>query len=187
MVVPIVAVWFDAYRRLLAVTGGYKLRPASFAPAEAGARADLRGYAAPVGSQAYCDRLVFALRVCWGSLLGGFQLQLHLCSVATNGSGRSPTARLARNANPCSGATCVWHGFLAILRYPFFLASLLARLFFSGFGRCGISSSTVKPCRPPSSNSTTTRCANNSCAMTRPRPLGVETTRPIAGVVSCNS
>ena len=104
MVVPIVAVWFDAYRRLLAVTGGYKLRLASFAPAEAGARAHLRGCAAPVGSQAYCSRLVYCVASLLGEFIGLlFQLQLFLCNVATNGSGRLPTARLARTANPGSG------------------------------------------------------------------------------------
>ena len=35
------SVWFDAYRRLFAVMGGYKLRLARVAPAEAGALADL--------------------------------------------------------------------------------------------------------------------------------------------------
>ena len=74
--VPIVAVWFDAYRRLLAVTGGYKLRLASFAPAEAGARADLRGYAAPVGSQAYCNRLVYCVASLLGEFIGRFPIAI---------------------------------------------------------------------------------------------------------------
>ena len=70
MVVPIVAVWFDAYRRLFAVMGAHKLRPARFAPAKAGALADLRGCAAPVGSQAYCSRMVRNIAVWSFTVIG---------------------------------------------------------------------------------------------------------------------
>ena len=57
------------YARLWAVTNCNRLL---VAPAEAGALADLRGYAAPVGSQAFCSRMMrwtsAVIHVYWANL-----------------------------------------------------------------------------------------------------------------------
>ena len=54
---------------MCAFMGDCQLPPARFAPAKAGACADLRGCAASVGSQAFGDRMVRSMRVCYPRLL----------------------------------------------------------------------------------------------------------------------
>ena len=100
--VTIAVVWFDAYRRLWAVTNGRRLVSPRLKPGLARTSTTLR--VVPVGSQAFCSRMVrwtlVVVHVYWASA----NCNCFCIIVATNGSGFSPIARLARIANPGSGA-----------------------------------------------------------------------------------
>ena len=75
--------------------GCYQLTPARFAPAKAGARAHLRGCAAPVGSQAFCSRFGLRRCECWGEFIGVYQLTLARFAPAEAGARADASRRIA--------------------------------------------------------------------------------------------
>ena len=67
-------------RYISAVIRGYKWTHARFAPAKAGACAHLRGCAAPVGSQAFCCRMVDYIAGLLSTIIRRTQWQLYSCN-----------------------------------------------------------------------------------------------------------